>query len=85
MAESKTISGRVKLDGKTFTDIQFVDAQLVYDGGLAPNFVNCRFQNTGFSFEKEAGNTCNFLRAMAAPQSNMRSVVLGLLPELTQN
>ncbi len=85
MTEAKTMTGRIKLDGKTFTDIQFVDAQLVYDGGLPPNFVNCRFQNSNFTFDKEAGNTCNFLRGMAHHQSNMREVVLGLIPELTQN
>ncbi len=87
MAETKnqTVKGRVKLDGKTFTDCEFVDAQLVYDGGVAPNFINCRFNNSNFMFDKEAGNTVNFLRAMAHPGSNMRQVVLGLMPELTQN
>lgn len=87
MAETKTqtIQGRVKLDGKTFTDCEFVDAQLVYDGGLPPNFINCRFSNSNFTFDKEAGNAVNFLRAMAHPNSNMREVVLGLMPELTQN
>jgi hypothetical protein len=87
MAETKfqKIQGRVRLDGKTFTDCEFVDAQLLYEGGTPPNFVNCRFQNSNFTFDKEAGNTVNFLRAMANPQSNMRAVVLGLMPELTQN
>ena len=87
MSETKnqTIKGRVKLDGKTFADCVFQDAQLVFDGGLPPNFINCRFNNTNFAFDKEAGNTVNFLRAMANPQSNMRQVVLGLMPELTQN
>jgi hypothetical protein len=87
MAETKnqTIQGRVKLDGKTFTDCEFVDAQLVFDGGSPPNFVNCRFNNTSFTFDKEASNAVNFLRAMAHPNSNMRQVVLGLIPELSQN
>ena len=86
MAETKnqTIKGRVKLDGKTFTDCEFVDAQMAYDGGAAPNFINCRFTNSNFMFDTEAGNTVNFLRAMAHPNSNMREVVLGLIPELTQ-
>jgi hypothetical protein len=87
MAETRNqkIQGRVKLDGKTFTDCEFVDAQLLYEGGLPPNFINCRFDNSNFMFDKEAGNTVQFLRAMANPQSNMRSIVIGLIPELTQN
>ena len=87
MSETKnqTIKGRVKLDGKTFTDCEFVDAQLAYDGGLPPNFVNCRFTNSNFAFVEAAGNTVNFLRAMAPRASNMREVVFGLMPELNSN
>ncbi|CAN5268144.1 hypothetical protein BH09PSE1_BH09PSE1_03210 [soil metagenome] len=86
MAETRnqTIQGRVKLDGKTFVDCEFVDAQLIFEGGLPPNFANCRFSNTSFTFDKEAANTVNFLRAMLPIQSNMRQVVLNLMPELTQ-
>lgn len=87
MAETKnqTLKGIVRLDGHTFRDCEFVDARLLYEGGLAPNFINCRFSNSHFAFEEAAGNTVNFLRAMAQPQSNMRGVVFGLMPELRDN
>ena len=41
-----------------------------------------RFDNATFSFRESAGNTLMFLRAMAPAQTNMRDVVLGLMPEL---
>ena len=87
MAETRNqkIQGRVKIDGKTFVDCEFIDAELAYEGGVAPTFVNCRFTTSNFAFEKEAGSTVQFLRGMAHAQSNMRQVVLGLIPELTQN
>lgn len=87
MSETKnqTIQGRVKLDGKTFTECTFENAQMIYDGGVPPQFINCRFNASQFVFDKEAGNTTNFLRAMANPQSNMRQIVFGLIPELNQN
>jgi hypothetical protein len=83
--ERKPMQGRVRLDGKTFTDIAFQKAELVYEGGLAPNFVNCTFEGTRFVFDGAAGNTVNLLRAMLHPQSNMRPVVLGLMPEIGLN
>jgi hypothetical protein len=84
MAETKnqTLKGIIRLDGATFRDCEFVDARLLFEGGTPPNFINCRFTNTHFAFEGAAGNTVNFLRAMAPPQSNMREVVFGLMPEL---
>ncbi|CAN5182664.1 hypothetical protein BH10PSE2_BH10PSE2_08690 [soil metagenome] len=87
MTETKnqTLTGQVSLDGKTFRDCEFVDAQLMFEGGAAPVFINCRFQRSRFGFDGAAANTVNFLRAMAAPQSNMRSFVTGLIPELSRN
>lgn len=87
MAETtnQTLKGVIKLDGATYRDCEFVDAQLTYEGGTPPNFINCRFTNSNFSFVGSAGNTVNFLRAMAPRASNMREVVLGLMPELKDN
>jgi hypothetical protein len=87
VAETKnqTLKGPVRLDGNTFRDCEFVDARLIYEGGAPPNFINCRFTNSNFAFQEAAGNTVNFLRAMAQPQSNMREVVFGLMPELRRN
>lgn len=84
-AERQTMQGRIKLDGKTFKNVAFEKAQLVYEGGIAPNFINCTFNETHFTFDGAAGNTVNFLRAMLPPQTNMRSVVLGLMPEFGGN
>jgi uncharacterized protein YjbI with pentapeptide repeats len=80
--ERKPMQGRIKLDGKTFKDVSFQQAQLIYEGGLPPNFVNCTFEAASFVFEGAAGNTTNFMRAMLQRQSNMRGVVLGLMPEI---
>ena len=84
MAEFKdqTLTGEVALDGHVFRNIDFNDAVLTYDGGLPPGFDNCRFNNASFNVRGQAANTLNFLRAMAPEATNMRSVVLGLIPEL---
>ena len=76
------VSDRVNVDGKTFTDVNFDGATLVYGGGTPPSFNNCRFNTASFTFEGAAGNTLAFLKAMAPAHTNMRGVVLGLIPEL---
>lgn len=85
MAETKdqTITGSVSLDGNIFRNIDFRDCQLVYQGGIPPQFDNCRFDTASFTFQGPAGATLAFLRAMAPAETNMRPVVLGLIPELT--
>lgn len=87
MAERRdeTIRGNVELDETVFVNCAFKDALLVYRGGTPPSFGNCTFTGSRFVFDGAAGNTLNFLRGMAQPQSNMRPVVLGLMPELTRN
>lgn len=84
MAEYKdqTLSGVVALDSNSFDNIDFNEAELTYDGGKPPAFNNCRFNNARFTFRESAGNTLMFLRAMAPVETNMRQVVLGLMPEL---
>ena len=79
------LQGRIKLDGKTFTNVDFQKAELVYEGGAPPHVIDCTFSEATFAFTGAAGNTTNFLRAMLRPQSNMRQVVLGLMPEIQQN
>lgn len=85
MAEYKdqTLSGVIALDSNSFDNIDFKDAELTYDGGRPPAFNNCRFDNARFTFRESAGNTLMFLRAMAPANTNMRQVVLGLMPELS--
>lgn len=80
----KTLSGDVELDGMTFINCQFEGAQLIFRGGTPPNFRDCRFTRTRFAFLDQAANTLQFICAMSQPQSNMRGVVMGLIPELTQ-
>lgn len=84
MAEFKdqTLSGVIALDSNSFDNIDFEDVELTYDGGRPPAFNNCRFNNVSFTFRESAGNTLMFLRAMAPVETNMRNVVLGLMPEL---
>lgn len=85
MAETKdkTVSGREALDGNTYVNVVFDDAQLVYSGGKAPNFQNVTFrEGCSFTFAEQAGNTLAFIRSMAHPSTNMRFIVDGLIPEL---
>lgn len=79
---NQTLQGRVVIDGKTFIDCEFKNAQLVYKGGQQPSFGNCRFTQSRFVFEDEAANTVNLLRGMLTPQSNMRAFVVGMIPEI---
>lgn len=81
----QTLQGRNRLDGKTFRNVDFSKAELVYEGGIPPVFIDCTFSEATFAFTGPAGNTVNFLRAMLPPTSNMRQVVLGLMPEFQQN
>lgn len=84
MVETKdqTLTGSVALDGNVFRNIDFRDCQLIYEGGTPPQFDNCRFETASFTFQGPAGATLAFLRAMAPATTNMRPVVLGLIPEL---
>lgn len=84
MAETRnqTLSGEIALDGETYVDVLFKDARLIYRGGVPPRFQNCAFDESSFSFMDSAAHTLNFLRAMSPASSNMRAVVLGLMPEL---
>lgn len=84
MAEirNETLTGEVSLDGNTYVDCEFKDARLTYEGGLPPAFNNCVFNNSQFAFDGAAGRTIGFLRAMAPARTNMRHIVVGLLPEL---
>jgi len=79
---NQILQGRLTLDGKTFTDCEFKNAQLVYKGGPAPSFINCRFTQSRFVFEDEAANTVNLLRGMLQPQTGMRAFLTGMMPEI---
>ncbi|MDP3405748.1 MAG: hypothetical protein Q8S03_13710 [Brevundimonas sp.] len=84
MAEfrNQVLQGRQPLDGNQFHDCEFRNAELVFRGGEQPALVNCRFVQSRFVFEGEAASTVNLLRGMLQPQSNLRSFVLGMMPEI---
>ena len=84
MAEFKdqTLTGAVTLDDNDFINIDFTDALLNYDGGVPPPFGNCRFNNASFNLGGGGGNRTTLLAMMAPAATNMRPVVLGLIPEL---
>ena len=79
---NQTLGGRVALDGKTFIDCEFQNAQLVYKGGAQPGFANCRFIQSRFEFTEAAANTVNLLRGMLQARSGMRTFVTGMIPEI---
>ncbi len=79
---NQVLEGRQTLDGNGFFDCEFKNAQLVYSGGAHPNLSNCKFTASQFVFEGEAANTMNLLRGMLRPQSNLRTFVLGMMPEI---
>ena len=84
MAEvrNQTLQGRTLVDGKTFIDCEFKNAQLVFKGVEQPSFSNCRFTQSRFEFEDKAAVTVNFLRGMLRPETGMRGFVAGMIPEI---
>lgn len=83
MAETRdqVLTGRIDLDGNTYVNCQFRDVMVVYAGGIPPEFQNCTFQETKFTFEGPAGNTLMFLRMMAPASTGMRDIAFHLAPE----
>ncbi len=84
MAEfrNQVLQGRQALDGNSFFNCEFRNAQMVYRGGVQPSLSNCKFTASQFVFEGEAANTMNLLRGMLRPQSGLRSFALGMMPEV---
>lgn len=84
MAEvrDQVLSGDIAIDNHTYINCTFRNARLVYEGGVPPQFDNTSFENANFVFQGSAGYTLSFLRAMSPRATNMREIVLGLIPEL---
>ncbi len=84
MAEvrDQTLSGDQQVDNHVYINCEFLNARLIYEGGVPPGFNNCSFDNANFVFQGPAGYTLSFLRAMSPKETNMRGIVQGLLPEL---
>jgi len=84
MAEvrDQTLSGDHQIDNHVYINCHFLNARMIYEGGIPPGFDNCQFDASNFVFQGPAGYTLSFLRAMAPRTTNMRGIVLDLLPEL---
>ena len=55
---------RVVLDGKHFEDCTFENCDLVYRGGVPPNFIRSDFAAPRFVFEDAAQSTVQFMSAI---------------------
>ncbi|MEF8796295.1 MAG: hypothetical protein V5A48_07580 [Salinivenus sp.] len=55
---------RIVLDGKHFEDCRFENCDLVYKGGVPPNFVRSEFAAPRFVFEDAAQSTVQFMSAI---------------------
>jgi hypothetical protein len=55
---------RVVLDGKHFEDCTFENCDLVYRGGVPPNFIRSDFAAPRFVFEEAAQSTVQFMSAI---------------------
>lgn len=84
MAEirNQTLEGRQLIDGTTFIDCEFKNAQLVFKGVEQPGFSNCRFTQSRFVFEDSAAVTVNLMRGMLRPETGMRGYITGMIPEI---
>ena len=71
----------VSLDGERFAECEFRDCRLVYAGGDAPVFTDCRFDNCDWKMDGAAGQTLEHLRAMWA--AGAKAPVQGLIKEIT--
>ena len=54
----------VRVDGEAFSSCEFTGCRLVYAGGDAPEFSDCRFQDCEWKFEEAAAQTLSYLRLM---------------------
>jgi hypothetical protein len=80
--KDQTLSGDLTLDGNRFENIHFARARLIYAGGPPPELRNVSFLETSIDFQGPANATVVFLRSLAQPNSPLRQVAQGLLPEL---
>ena len=71
----------VGLDGQTFADCDFAACRLVYSGGEAPNFVNCRFSDCEWKFEGPAADTLSHLKSMWAVGA--KAAVQAIIKDIT--
>lgn len=82
--ENQTFSGLVRVDGQTYTDCRFQNAEVVYAGGPPPTYTRCGFEGSRLVFEGAADATIQYMRALAAAGPELQSAIRAMLPELIE-
>ncbi len=71
----------LQLDGESYVECEFKHCRLVYSGGEAPTFKDCRFEDCDWRLEDAAVRTLEHLKAMWG--AGAKGVVQGLIKEIT--
>jgi uncharacterized protein YjbI with pentapeptide repeats len=72
----------VALDGESFSGCDFEACRLVYAGGEAPQFDNCRFTDCEWKLEGAAAETLSFLKLMWS--AGAKPAVQSIIKDVTQ-
>jgi hypothetical protein len=71
----------VALDGESFDACEFRKCRLIYSGGEAPSFTDCRFDACDWRFEGPAARTLAHLKAVWG--AGAKPVVQDLIKQIT--
>jgi hypothetical protein len=71
----------VVLDGEYFSDCEFQDCRMVYNGGEVPVFEGCRFNGCEWKFEDAAGRTLAYMKVVWG--AGGKAPVQALIKEIT--
>ena len=71
----------VALDGETFSGCEFVACRLVYSGGEAPSFIDCRFNDCEWKLDGAAARTLAHLKV--AWGAGAKAPVQAMIKEIT--
>ena len=71
----------IALDGEAFRNCEFRDCRLVYSGGKAPRFDDCKVINCEWKFEGPAAETLAHLRGVW--NAGGKAAVQGMIKEIT--
>jgi hypothetical protein len=71
----------IQLDGEHFADCEFKKCRMVYAGGPAPTFRDCRFDDCEWKFEGPAEQTLAHLKAVW--NAGGKAPVQALIKEIT--
>lgn len=70
----------VILDGNSYVDCTFHNCRIIFFGQASPKMENCNFSACEFAFEGSAGQTVQFLEALAHGASGADAfIVKGIL------